>query len=57
VIAKLDDAQVEALRAVCALYLAETRWALSAGCCAPPAAHAEVLQRRDACEAVIGGER
>lgn len=52
----LDAAQMIALREVASLYLAETTYAMSASFCGPASAQTTILQRRDACEALVNGQ-
>ena len=52
----LDDDQADAIRAVCALFLSETRWALRASPMFPAEHRAEILRRREACSLIVGGD-
>ena len=55
----LDDDQADAIRAVAALYLSETRWATvppHPESTFPPAFRAEILRRREACSLIVGGD-
>lgn len=54
----LDDGQASALAAVCALFLAETRWVTGIDCSRtfPESSRQEILRRRAVCTLITGAE-